>query len=109
MTDPYDHLFAAYREQADLPDEARIDWIRRDRWISLPQAEAAIGRLEDLLTYPPRGDAMRVDRSNGISEPLRAAHCVWCAPTAGARSNAAFRRPWKRGSATPAVSCPLQI
>nr|WP_231708383.1 TniB family NTP-binding protein [Sphingomonas populi] len=55
MTDVYDHLFAAYREQADLPDEARIDWLRRDRWVSLPQAEAALGRLEDLLTYPQRG------------------------------------------------------
>ena len=55
MTDFYTHLFSAYREQADLPDEARIDWLRRDRWISLPQSEAALGRLQDLLTYPQRG------------------------------------------------------
>lgn len=55
MTGPYDHLFPAYREQANLSDEARIDWLRRDRWLSLPQAEAAVSRLEDLLTYPPRG------------------------------------------------------
>ncbi|WP_313803164.1 TniB family NTP-binding protein [Sphingobium sp.] len=55
MTDLYDHLFPAYREQAGLSDEQRIDWLRRDRWVSLPQAEAALGRLEDLLTYPQRG------------------------------------------------------
>lgn len=55
MTDLYDHLFPAYREQAELSGEARIDWLRRDRWLSLPQAEAAVGRLEDLLTYPQRG------------------------------------------------------
>ncbi|MBF5092290.1 AAA family ATPase (plasmid) [Sphingomonas sp. NBWT7] len=55
MTDLYDHLFPAYREQAVLSDEERIDWLRRDRWVSLPQAEAALGRLEDLLTYPQRG------------------------------------------------------
>lgn len=55
MTDLYDHLFPAYREQAELSDEVRIDWLRRDRWVSLPQAEAALERLEDLLTYPPRG------------------------------------------------------
>lgn len=55
MTDLYEHLFPAYREQAEFSDEARIDWLRRDRWISLPQAEAALGRLEDLLSYPQRG------------------------------------------------------
>lgn len=55
MTDLYDHLFPAYREQAEYNDEARIDWLRRDRWISLPQAEIALGRLEDLVTYPQRG------------------------------------------------------
>ncbi|API60227.1 transposase [Tardibacter chloracetimidivorans] len=55
MTDFNDHLFPAYREQADLPAETRIDWLRRDRWVSLPQSVAALGRLEDLLTYPQRG------------------------------------------------------
>ncbi len=55
MTDLYDHLFPAYREQASFPDHERIDWLRRDRWVSLPQAEAALGRLEELLTYPQRG------------------------------------------------------
>lgn len=51
----YGHLFPAYREFADLTDEARIDWLRRDRWISLPQAEAALRHLEDLVIYPARG------------------------------------------------------
>lgn len=55
MTDVYAHLFPMYREQACLSDCERIDWLRRDRWISLPQAEHALKRLEDLLTYPPRG------------------------------------------------------
>jgi len=55
MTDTYDHLFPAYRKQAELPDEERIDWLRRDRWVSLPRAEEALKRLEELLTYPQRG------------------------------------------------------
>ncbi|KFG90091.1 TniB [Sphingobium herbicidovorans NBRC 16415] len=55
MTAIYEHLFPMYREQAGLPDQDRIDWLRRDRWISLPQADAALERLEDLLTYPQRG------------------------------------------------------
>ncbi|MBV1692403.1 TniB family NTP-binding protein [Novosphingobium sp. G106] len=55
MTDLYEHLFPAYREQAENSDAARIDWLRRDRWVALPQAEMALSRLEDLATYPPRG------------------------------------------------------
>lgn len=55
MTPLYDHLFPAYREQAALSDNERIDWLRRDRWVSLPQAEEALRRLEDVLTYPQRG------------------------------------------------------
>jgi hypothetical protein len=55
VTDLYPHLLPPYREQAELSDAARIDWLRQDRWIALPQAEAALARLEDLLTYPQRG------------------------------------------------------
>lgn len=55
MTELYDHLLPAYRDQASWPDETRIDWLKRDRWVSLPQAEAALKQLEDLLAYPPRG------------------------------------------------------
>lgn len=55
MTDLYEHLLPAYREQAEKSDAVRIDWLRRDRWVALPQAEMALARLEDLVTYPPRG------------------------------------------------------
>ncbi|NIJ42814.1 hypothetical protein FHS78_003122 [Parvibaculum indicum] len=53
MTD-YAHLLPAYRHQATLTDAERIAWIRADRWLDLDQARAALGRLEDLLVYPPR-------------------------------------------------------
>lgn len=53
MTD-YAHLLPAYRHQAGLTDAERIAWIRADRWLDLDQARAALGRLEDLLVYPPR-------------------------------------------------------
>ncbi|PNU02350.1 TniB family NTP-binding protein [Novosphingobium guangzhouense] len=55
MTVLNQHLFPAYRDQADYPDETRIDWLRRDRWMGLPQSEAALSQLEDLLAYPKRG------------------------------------------------------
>lgn len=50
----YEHLDPAYRRFANLPDEDRIAWIRADRWIGFDQAGAALARLENLLTYPPR-------------------------------------------------------
>jgi len=53
LTD-YDHLLPAYRRQAGLDDAERIAWIRADRWLETAQARAALVRLEDLLTYPPR-------------------------------------------------------
>lgn len=48
------HLDPAYRRFAALPDEERIAWIRADRWIGFDQSGAALARLENLLTYPPR-------------------------------------------------------
>lgn len=50
----YGHLLAAYRRHAALSDAERIAWIRADRWLETAQARAAIARLEDLLSYPPR-------------------------------------------------------
>ncbi len=50
----YAHLAPAYRGQAALTDAERIARIRADRWLDLDQARAALGRLEDLLAYPPR-------------------------------------------------------
>lgn len=50
----YEHLLPTYRQQAALSDAERIAWIRADRWLDLEQARAALGRLEDLLAYPPR-------------------------------------------------------
>lgn len=50
----YEHLLPPYRRQAALPDAERIAWIRADRWLDLDQARTALGRLEDLLAYPPR-------------------------------------------------------
>ncbi len=35
-------------------DEARIEYIRSDRWINYDVAQEAINRLTDLLSYPPR-------------------------------------------------------
>jgi hypothetical protein len=54
MSEGLDHLHPAYRGSALLPDDARIEWIRADRWINHRKAEAALARLEDLFTYPKR-------------------------------------------------------
>lgn len=50
----YAHLLPAYRRHAALGDAERIAWIRADRWLETAQARAALARLEDLLSYPPR-------------------------------------------------------
>ncbi|ALG75305.1 TniB [Azospirillum thiophilum] len=54
MSEVFEHLHPAYREYACLADHDRIEWIRADRWINHRRAEAALGKLEDLLTYPKR-------------------------------------------------------
>jgi hypothetical protein len=51
----FDHIHPEFRAHATLPDSERIDKIRADRWIPYPQAEDALVRLNDLLSYPPRG------------------------------------------------------
>jgi len=48
------HLNLATRTQAQLDDRARIDLIKRDRWIDYPRAMQAMSRLEQLLATPKR-------------------------------------------------------
>ncbi len=48
------HLQGPYRENARLPNEERIAWIRQERWIQYPRAERILTRLADLIDYPPR-------------------------------------------------------
>ncbi len=50
----YPHLLPAYRQHAEMGIEERIAWIRADRWLETADARAALARLEDLLSYPPR-------------------------------------------------------
>ncbi|MGR9285861.1 TniB family NTP-binding protein [Rhizobium johnstonii] len=50
----YRHLQPAYRQYAEMEIEERVAWIRADRWLETADARSALGRLEDLLSYPPR-------------------------------------------------------
>jgi Bacterial TniB protein len=52
--DQFAHLDPHYRSYAGLPDDQRIAWIKADRWIGFDRAEAALLRLNALLTYPSR-------------------------------------------------------
>jgi Bacterial TniB protein len=52
--DSLDHLEPAYRPFALKPDDARIAWIKADRWIGFERAQLALDRLNALLAYPPR-------------------------------------------------------
>lgn len=51
----FSHLGAAGRTQAQLDDKARIELIKRDRWIDYPRALQAMSRLEQLMETPQRG------------------------------------------------------
>ncbi|MGB3386509.1 MAG: TniB family NTP-binding protein [Pseudaminobacter sp.] len=53
MTD-YTHLDPAMQELAGLPDQARIEEVRADRWIDYPRAREALIRLDELLLFPKR-------------------------------------------------------
>lgn len=53
MTD-LSHLADGYGERALWSDADRIAWIRRDRWLGFPKAEAIRERLAAMLRYPPR-------------------------------------------------------
>ena len=48
------HLSHETRTQAQLDDKARIELIKRDRWIDYPRATDARSRLERLLATPKR-------------------------------------------------------
>jgi hypothetical protein len=48
------HLIPAARAAALLPDGERIARLRADRWIGYTRAQAALAKLEELLTSPPR-------------------------------------------------------
>jgi hypothetical protein len=52
--DGLDHLEPAYRPFALKADDARIAWIKADRWIGFDRAQLAIDRLNALIAYPPR-------------------------------------------------------
>jgi hypothetical protein len=55
MTSPaYTHLSASARTQAALDNAARIDALRKDRWIDYPRARQALAQLERLLQTPER-------------------------------------------------------
>ncbi len=46
------HLNAAARAALDFPSAARIDHIRRPRWIGYTRAKQLLDKLDDLLTHP---------------------------------------------------------
>ena len=50
----FPHLYPAARSLAALSAEDRIHRIRADRWISYPRAEAALAKLETLMSFPER-------------------------------------------------------
>jgi Cdc6-like AAA superfamily ATPase len=51
MTEPA-HLSERARIALSLPDNQRIERIRRARWIGYTRAQAILTKLEDLLAYP---------------------------------------------------------
>ena len=50
----FPHLYPAACQLAALSAEERIHRIRADRWISYPRAEAALAKLETLMSFPER-------------------------------------------------------
>lgn len=50
----YLHLAPSVREGAALPANERIRLLLQDRWIGYRTAKQALGRLQELLDYPPR-------------------------------------------------------
>ena len=54
MTPEFPHLYPNAGRIAALNAEERILRIRADRWVSYPRAEAALSKLETLLSFPER-------------------------------------------------------
>ncbi len=54
MTTEFPHLYPGAGRIAALSAEERILRIRADRWISYPRAEAALAKLETLMSFPER-------------------------------------------------------
>jgi type II secretory pathway predicted ATPase ExeA len=54
MTTEFPHLYHGASRIAALSAEERILRIRADRWVSYPRAEAALAKLETLLSFPER-------------------------------------------------------
>lgn len=48
------HLHPSAQRIARLPDEERLRYVRADRWIGYPRANAALAQLETLLSWPTR-------------------------------------------------------
>jgi hypothetical protein len=51
----YSHLKGRALEVVAKPDEARIAYIRSERWIGYPRALGALQKLEELYAWPKRG------------------------------------------------------
>jgi hypothetical protein len=54
MSAEYPHLHSSAQAVIDESAESRIRRIRTDRWISYARAEASLGAIDDLLTFPKR-------------------------------------------------------
>lgn len=54
MMTEFPHLYPGAGRIAALSAEERILRIRADRWISYPRAEAALAKLETLMSFPER-------------------------------------------------------
>ncbi len=52
MSDALSHLTVATAKALTLPNDERIERIRKPRWIGYPRSKVVLDKLEDLLVYP---------------------------------------------------------
>lgn len=52
MSDALSHLTVATAKAVTLPNDERIERIRKPRWIGYPRSKVVLDKLEDLLVYP---------------------------------------------------------